>query len=361
MKNILFCCNTHYQLILAIQMANTLFKNDKVTFFISDHSNKAYFYAKNLIKAEGENSVRFINTKKLDYTAFNFRLKLFIYKLLIYNRFPFSNFPNEKYDEFITYNDIKSTILLANYLKKRNPKLIISRMEEGILSYNNILSNRRIRKSLDFILKEKIGFLNLKLYNKNFYSVYPRLYSGKLNPVSIPHIDTHNSSFIELIRNIFGIEIKKLKYPQKYIFFSSVCDFEGGTPIGELELIKKISEIVGKKNLLVKVHPRDNIKRFIDEGLVVDENSSNPWEAIQLNYDFSNHVFLTICSGSVLSISPIISNPPKTIFLYNLIKTSNELFNNTVKNFIELREKISKFNEFDFIKVASNLSDIIQG
>ena len=41
MQNILFVCNTYYQLIMAINMRITLFKNDKVTLLLSNHSKNA--------------------------------------------------------------------------------------------------------------------------------------------------------------------------------------------------------------------------------------------------------------------------------------------------------------------------------
>ena len=71
-------------------------------------------------------------------------------------------------------------------------------------------------------------------------------------------------------------------------------------------------------NLLIKVHPRDNTGEFEKSGLNVYPGSDVPWEAIQLNYDFSNHVFLTCTSNSILSVDVMLEKGPEVYFLYNL-------------------------------------------
>lgn len=65
----------------------------------------------------------------------------------------------------------------------------------------------------------------------------------------------------------------------------------------------------------VKTHPRDSRTIYKDHGFNVDVNSSIPWEAIQLSGDFSDKVFLTINSGSVLSGSTMSEKPVKTFYM----------------------------------------------
>ena len=237
-------------------------------------------------------------------------------------------------------------------------------MEEGLLSYNFTICQKQddlgLKKSISEYIKGLLGWYDLYKYEQNMYCTYPKLYEGKLNPIKIPLIDTNDKEFIGKVSKVFGVDRDKLSYPQKYIFFSCIFDIEGGKPAGELELALKVAELVGKENLLVKVHPRDDVNRFINAGLTVDNNSSVPWEAIQLNYDFSNHVFLTVCSGSVLSISSIIPNPPKTYFLYKLINSDNAMFKNSVDKFTKSQEQLAKTGKFNYIKIPNDLAEIIQ-
>ena len=365
MKNILFYCNTHYQIIVALQIANCFYSKDNVNYIISDHSNNAKLYSENLKIIIGENKVIFLPTKKFDYTKSNISIILFKIRQFILYKFPFAKLPLESYDEFITYNNTPSITLLVNHLIRLNPDIKISRMEEGILSYNNTIQNKEnnngITAKIKNLIKDKLGYNVLYKIEQSLFCAFPSLYIGKLKTIKIPQIDTNDSEFSNIISKTFGVDKLKLSYPQKYIFFSSIFDFEGGEPVGELELAKKIAGLVGKDNLLVKVHPRDNVERFKKEGLVVDENSSVPWEAIQLNYDFSKHVFITVCSGSVLSISSVIPNPPRTILAYKIVNTKN---NSLALNSIKMLESLIKNGDekfkLNFIDVIDDLKDLLK-
>lgn len=81
----------------------------------------------------------------------------------------------------------------------------------------------------------------------------------------------------------------------------------------------KVANLVGKDNLLIKIHPRDLRTIYSDNGFNVDKNSLIPWEAIQLSSDFSDKVFLTINSGSVLSGSTMSEKPVKTFICINCV------------------------------------------
>lgn len=154
------------------------------------------------------------------------------------------------------------------------------------------------------------------------YCFYPEFYTGILKTILIPKIELSDILFAQSLAKVFNIDKAKIYYPQKYIYFASVGDFEGGKPVGEVALAKKISKIVGKENLLIKLHPRDKTGLFEKEGLTVDKESSVPWEVIQLNYNFKNHVFLTCASGSVLSINLTLEEGPETYFMFPLCKVS---------------------------------------
>ncbi|HGT1350754.1 TPA: hypothetical protein ACMUTV_003105, partial [Enterococcus faecium] len=123
----------------------------------------------------------------------------------------------------------------------------------------------------------------------------------------IPLVTAGSRTALQL-SDIFNpmIDIYKEK---KYIFFTSVYDFEGGEPVGEYELVCKIADLVGKDNLIVKTHPRDVRTIYKDNGFIEDKNSSIPWEAIQLSGDFNDKIFMTINSGSVISGSTMSAKP----------------------------------------------------
>ncbi len=153
------------------------------------------------------------------------------------------------------------------------------------------------------------------------------------------------------------MNIGELSYPQKYIFFASVYDFEGEEPVGELEFALALANKVGFDNLLVKVHPRDDVNRFKNVGLNVDKNSQMPWEVIQLNYDFSDSVFITVASTSVLTISLIVDKSPKIYFAHRLFCSQNSVFKKA-KCFCEemIDQNIKKLANICFLNSIEELS-----
>lgn len=203
------------------------------------------------------------------------------------------------------------------------------------------------------ILKRK----TLKDNLHNFYCYYPILYRGNLVPVQIPRISVE-AKITGILRNIFKPD--NTIYTKKYIFFTSVYDFEGGNPIGEYELVCKVAKLVGIDNLLVKTHPRDSRTIYKDHGFNVDVNSSIPWEAIQLSGDFSDKVFLTINSGSVLSGSTMSEKPVKTFYMYKLCDIKeNKSCQKNAQDIEALLCESSMKEVFRNVRIAEKIEDIL--
>lgn len=161
-----------------------------------------------------------------------------------------------------------------------------------------------------------------------------------------------------ILRNIFKPD--NTIYTKKYIFFTSVYDFEGGNPIGEYELVCKVAKLVGIDNLLVKTHPRDSRTIYKDHGFNVDVNSSIPWEAIQLSGDFSDKVFLTINSGSVLSGSTMSEKPVKTFYMYKLCDIKeNKSCQKNAQDIEALLCESSMKEVFRNVRIAEKIEDIL--
>ena len=158
----------------------------------------------------------------------------------------------------------------------------------------------------------------------------------------------------------FDIKLTENDYKEKYIFFTSICDFENGEPIGEYELVCKVADFVGKENLLIKTHPRDTRTIYEDNGFTVDKNSSIPWEAIQLSRDFSDKVFLTATSGSVLAGSFMSENPPKIFFMYGCCNIEgNASAKASVMAIEELLSEETLKPSLKTVAIANDVKDIL--
>ena len=285
MRKILCVCNTYFQLIEAIQLKNVLFSKDSVTVAFSNLSRNAGQIIDRLSTLKVFNSCYLWQCREqMNLQSSNRKENLSVTIKEIVGNGGFGNpFESDFYDDLIYYNQFDNLKVVFAELYEKNPQIIVSRFEEGIFSYADgeyLAKKDKIVNPLRKILGKK----TLLECQHNFYCFYPELYKGHLNPVQIP----------------------------------SVFDFEGGAPVGELNVIKQVAALIGNENLIVKVHPRDSIDRFVSAGLNVDNNSAIPWEAIQLGRDFSDHIFLTVNSGSVLSVSMLQEKKPKIHFLYKL-------------------------------------------
>lgn len=85
-----------------------------------------------------------------------------------------------------------------------------------------------------------------------------------------------------------------------------------------------------------------------------------PWEAIQLSGDFSDKVFLTINSGSVLSGSTMSEKPVKTFYMYKLCDIKeNKSCQKNAQDIEALLCESSMKEVFRNVRIAEKIEDIL--
>lgn len=316
MKNTLFFCNTYYQLIVAIQMKLTIKKEEQVTVVLTDESRNAETICERLRQTQLFHKVFFLQTKNAK-TKVNAKFKLQAIKNGLCGCLPEGMDPKAKYDELIGFNLDLPTHYLFAALVKNNPGIICNAMEEGLLSYGVEDPGSGLLSML-YKVRKCFGKKNLREEAKGFYCFNPAVYKGSKTALPVPKISRENARLGEVLETLFLQDAPVDPYKQRYIYLPCIYDIEGGEPIGELELAKKIAGEVGKENLLVKVHPRDDAKKYENAGLTVDKNSAVPWEVLCIHEDFSQHVFITTLSGSILNVSAFLANAPRSYYAYPL-------------------------------------------
>lgn len=355
--------NTYYQVIMAIQLKNTLFKNDKVVLLVSDHSKNTKEISAKLCQVGEFEDVKYIETLKIlkqrsvwdkvrDYYQIAFMKK---------NRYKYylEGIDNILFDEIICFNYGIDIYGLYALLCLYNKDLKISFYEESILSYNFSLEDLNSNMKVIGKIRKRISKKDIMDNLLNFYCFYPSLYNGPLKAVSVPSISA-NGRTSEVLRKVFSLEDIKDSYKEKFIFFTSVYDFEGGNPIKEFELCDKIADLVGKENLLIKIHPRDRRNIYEENGFKVDKNSLIPWEAIQLSRDFSDKIFLTATSSSALAGSLMSEKPVKTYYMYNCCDINGNLSAvKTVKDIEELLTTDTMSSTLKNVFIAKEINDIV--
>ena len=348
-KDICIICNTFSQILMAIQLKSTLFKADRMYVIITDKSPVRRDIIERIKALKYFASVVYIQSSEYCQKRYSFREKINDIIDIINGRS--IELGTHKVDLLMYYNLDLTTLALYAELYNNNHTIKCARYEEGILSYNNPLDECFKFKIGNFI-RRVLGKRSILQNTKTFYCCYPDVYEGNLKVVRIPRIKA-SAAMGTMMKWIFNLKSEDLAYKEKYIYFSSVYDFEGGDPIGEIELVKAIRDHVGNDNLLVKVHPRDTRTVYADENFHVDRNSKLPWEAIQLNINCSDKVFITANSGSVLSINMLIDPMPKTVFAYDCCHYQGNLYAvNTITNLKKL------LNDDAYKKYLSNVYTI---
>lgn len=365
MEKIIFICNTYYQMITAIQLRNTRFINDNVYLVLTNHSKHAEGVSLRLREAKCFKEVYFANVRELDQDKHGMAAAVSsILSGVDGNARWMKEMRTLKCDEFIYYNLSVSTIQLYALLIKNNPSLRCSRMEEGILSYDAVFhegdGEMPIRIKYIFKIRRLLKRKNLTDCIDNFYCFYPEVYHGKLAPIKIAPI-SDNERMKKILTKSFDISLLKDEYKEKYIFFTGVGDFEAGQPIGETEVVKKVADLVGKDNLLVKQHPRDSGDVYEKAGLHVDYNSSVPWEAIQLSRNFDGKVFLSVNSSSILSSILMTEDRITAYYLYPLCDLSGNMqAKMSVATLEQLFEESSLPALSERVRVINRMEDILR-
>ncbi|MGI6117382.1 MAG: hypothetical protein ACOYBC_03235 [Bilifractor sp.] len=310
----IFVCHTTFQWITAIRIKQTL-RKDVDAYLVATDEAGIYASAAGRLKKTG----LFRDVFYVPCSSYPRKILLTAEGITGHCIYP-GKLPVT--DELFFFNESSLSSFLFAYLLRHNPALSCRRYEEGIFSYPEALP---ASPPAVFIKKVRSAFRkpNLLDSTKDFYCFEPSLYKGPRNPVRIPKIDPANERETRLISGVFTGDRKIREYREKYIYFSTTSDQYKAGSDEELKLAKKIAERVGKDNLLIKAHPKDDVRRYQRAGLKTDENSGLPWEAIQLSGDFSDKVFLTAYSSSILSLNRMLQNPVQSYFLYPLCDSSD--------------------------------------
>ncbi len=359
----LIIAKTYYQMITAIQLKLTFFKKDKVVLLVSDDSRDAETICKEL-KKEGlfEDVIFFVTEYRwrmsrprieriVDCIDISFRK---------HNRYEFflKNLKDRRFDEVMVYNFTIEQYGLYSLLADANPRIRFSLFEEGVFSYDFIELETNRRKFIR-TLRKAVLRPNITDAYKNYYCFRPELYSGPLTPKKIPDIDPKGRLPV-ILKNIFKIKESDLSFPEKYIFFASMIDAECSKPVGEYDLVKRIIQAVGKENIVIKIHPRDRRGLYEKSGLRVINNAYVPWEAIQLNADLHDKVYLTVNSTSVMSALTSPEKGIKAYFMYNLCRSQGDDFVKTLTYRIgKIVRRFNKEGAYN-IKVVNSLDEILQ-
>lgn len=363
-QRILFISNTYMQLITAIQLKLSIFKDVQADLILSDHSVNAHSIANRLQNCGIFSRIHNINSREIIYEQGKLADLKDVVSVSFHlgNKFKSMLWQDTVYHAIFYYNLEPLLFCAYDESVKSGVKPQCIRYEEGMLSYANIVYGyddsprmKAVRYLRRFLHKESIFDLT-----KDFYIYYPELFPGDRGVChKIPHLSREDQIFIKTVNTIFNYHPEEECYAQKYLFFASPADIDGN-PVGETELVMQVSDMVGKENLLVKMHPRDGRHVYEEQGIVVSRSSAIPWEVIQLNHHFEDHVFLSVSSASVLNASAMLGDYIPTFFLYPLVKGKNSFVDRYCEQNVEKTVcALQKAGALQGARIVRRLEDIL--
>ena len=334
---ILFISNTYFQLLTAIQLSMTEFKNFEVDFLISDHSINAMKIVENMENTNIGGRVYYIESKNISFSRNKKEQLTNLLKVIHYKKTVKSiiNLNFSVYCCFLFHNMDLFLYALFQKMKRDNPKLHIYRYEEGFslyLYFNDKIKSERVCERIFPLM----GGKSLRDSIEKIYLYHPEYLTYNIQyPIKkISPIDKHNFRYKEVVNKVFEYTIFE-EISEKFIIFED-CFFGDGHPINDYNLFLEIADAVGAYGTTIKLHPRNGTNRFKGTKCRALETSSIPWEVIQMNNNYLDKVFLTVASGSVLASMLYFNEAIPTIFLYKVVGGKFK----TKKNYTDYLEKI---------------------
>ena len=327
----LFICETPIQIIISLcikeQCSNS---NDIVDLIVTNTFNNYDYVAKKIRELNIFNNVYIANInykqklRKILKFQYIFNTKSYLKKL-------FSK-ESELYDELYFSNYDTFTTSIRTYLYRKNKNLKTNFFEEGYTSYFPYMKVEQVSLLLrilhlkNYIFCKKMLIDNVDsilLFEPDLLMFKPKFPIFKINRKIL-----ESNKFRDNIKFIFNSETSALEYDKKYIILE-----EFHPEYNDEEVFNEIINIVGKENVIIKLHPRRNENRFEKKGVKTLGNDGIPWEALAFSSDFSKKVLISIGSGSIISHRILFGDNMRAYLLFKFLGANLKQFDNKYMDF----------------------------
>lgn len=217
-------------------------------------------------------------------------------------------------DVWFNLPSLSSQLLWALLVRKGSSEPDIHFIDEGTASYTlkpfedpssiGVWSVRR--KYIDHIVDIWLAKAELK--------------SGKGRvPLTVRQLNmsiVQDEKFSALLDSLF---VASAIPSQKFVFFEE-CYIRNRHTANDLEVLEEIAGLVGKENIVVRLHPKTEVDRFTPFGFTVSPQDGSLWELMCLERDLSEKVFLTVKSSATFTSLAFCSRPPKVVVLKDIVE-----------------------------------------
>lgn len=311
----LFRCCTVFQLFNAINIKSSLLKDTAADIILNEATDFSEFIPKlknlnlfeNIITSNDTPETYFEWRRADKNTKINmiFNPEQYVHQLDLTEIYT---------DYYIAVVDDYNKLFYYDLIKKgHRPKIHI--FEDGISTYLIDFAQECKDDIFDHSIYEKLEFIKniseLMLYQPDLH-----IESTFKCPIkALPTVDYQNKEVKNQYNSVFGTgDLPE----EKYIFLEEAF-VKDGISTTDTELLDYIANIVGKDNIRVKMHPRNNIDRFSRSGYKVVANSQVPWEITIMNAMLSDKVFITVSSTSAYTAGLVFGKRFRTIDLFGMM------------------------------------------
>jgi len=360
-KNILCICNTPLQLLNMINVISNYYENDSRDLIITDEIKNCDVLLENIKTTYFFDQVNLINE---DYKQTVFLAKGIkkIYEFKKYKtRIKTQYNSTKKYDRiFFWGGGWLNSIVAKQTHKNKNCEFIW--IDEGTASYSThgLYWKKTLLQKIIYHIKpsqiiKKIMGINYLFNNTKIQYLYrPEIadYAVPFKRISIPFLRQNRN---DLIKQIFGYD-ENIAIKEKFIYFDGAGN-EDSLYGNDKELLEMVAKIVGKENLLVKVHPRSSSEWYIQNGYSINANTSIPWEVYCFDEkNLRNKVLISIFSTALLSPYLYFNYENKVISLLHLFNKS--AYNNYYKYLLDYIEKQIFFSRKDIFLLPNSIEEL---
>lgn len=317
----LFIINTVYQLFIAINMRLHSIPDNTADLVVSDHTPGLKKYIDTLKESDLFDSIFYLKSLEVDKYFWG-----------VPNDGKNDTFANSKsilkrtFSEPTLQYNIYDTIYTANfdaYIKmvhKMYPNIRICQIEDGAAIC--AIDWKSIQNKWNYI--EGFNDIYDKVEELWLYSPDLMGYKCSAQLMKLPTI-LQDAATIKIFNDIF--KYSPIEFP-RFVFVEQSFEVDG-IKNNDLEFMQLTFDIVGYDNLYIKPHPRNTIHRPFAFGLSKKLDDSVPFELMLLNNNnYSDSIYITVDSGSLISTRVIFEQDSAAVFLYKAISGKSHTHGN---------------------------------
>lgn len=319
----LYVCNTPYQILISLLLAFQLkgSEEDISDILITDNFLQSKEITDRVSRVTYFEKVYYAKISNILYPrSFMKKISKFYDLFLVKHRL--LNYINPLlegiYDEIFYNNDNLFLYSLTAFVVNKNTNLKVYRYEEGYSTYMEPWCSLRGKKLC--IIREKV--MLKKTFDDVFCGLYvfePTLLLYKLDKPILKISRIINDDIKHIISEIFEMKIAYNNLKEKWIIFEE--SFYQDHKINfDIMLYEKIFKILGKENVVVKMHPRSEKDRFSELGIHTIKSDGVPWEAILLSNKMHKKKYIALASGSIINARLLLGETEESYLMYKCLE-----------------------------------------